>query len=111
MSHSGRLIDRPGARVNSSRLRNAGTSEKGHAMDDDDLPRRQGGALAALTREPLDPLSVDALDDRIAALEAEIARVNAPKHAAPSHKAVAEELVRTGEAKRWECPAPPRRGQ
>src|SRR3546814_13932198 len=51
MSHSGRLIDRPGARVNSSRLRNAGTSEKGHAMDDDDLPRRQGGALAALTRD------------------------------------------------------------
>src|SRR3546814_5607563 len=74
MSHSGRLIDRPGARVNSSRLRNAGTSEKGHAMDDDDLPRRQGGALAALTREPLDPMSVDELDDRIAALEAEIAR-------------------------------------
>src|SRR3546814_10489322 len=28
MSHSGRLIDRPGARVNSSRLRNAGTSER-----------------------------------------------------------------------------------
>src|SRR3546814_1509854 len=96
MSHSGRLIDRPGARVNSSRLRNAGTSEKGHAMDDDDLPRRQGGALAALTREPLDPLSVDELDDRIAALEAEIARVKAHKAAATSHKAVAEALFRKG---------------
>src|SRR3546814_6647099 len=51
MSHSGRLIDRPGARVNSSRLRNAGTSEKGHAMDDDDLPRRQGGRSEEHTSE------------------------------------------------------------
>jgi len=65
-------------------------------MDDDDLPRRQGGVLAALTREPLDPLSVDELDDRIAALEAEIARVKAHKAAATSHKAVAEALFRKG---------------
>src|SRR3546814_15039000 len=97
MSHSGRLIDRPGARVNSSRLRNAGTSEKGHAMDDDDLPRRQGGALAALTREPLDPLSVDELDDRIAAPGAEIARVKAHQAAATSHTAVAEALLLQGQ--------------
>src|SRR3546814_20708550 len=99
MPHSGRRIDRPGARVNSSRLRNAGTSEKGHALDDDDLPRRQGGALAALTREPLDPLSVDELDDRIAALEAELARVKAPKAAATSHKEVAEERTNVVQGK------------
>ncbi len=65
-------------------------------MDDDDLPRRRADRLAALIREPLDPLSVDELDDRIAALETEIERVKAHKAAATSHKAVAEALFRKG---------------
>lgn len=65
-------------------------------MDDDDLPRRRDDALAALTRQPLDPLSVDELDERVALLEAEIERVKAHKAAATSHKAVAEALFRKG---------------
>ena len=65
-------------------------------MDDDDLPRRRDDALAALTRQPLDPLSVDELDDRIAALEGEIARVKAHRNAATSQKAAAEALFRKG---------------
>ncbi|ALH82001.1 DUF1192 family protein [Sphingopyxis macrogoltabida] len=65
-------------------------------MDDDDIRRRRDDALAALTREPLDPLSVDELDERVALLEAEIERVKAHKAAAASHKAVAEALFKKG---------------
>lgn len=63
-------------------------------MDDDDLPRRRDDVLTALTRQPLDPLSVDELDDRIAALEGEIARIRAHRSAATSQKAAAEALFR-----------------
>lgn len=63
-------------------------------MDDDDLPRRRDDILTALTRQPLDPLSVDELDDRIAALEGEIARIKAHRTAATSQKAAAEALFR-----------------
>ncbi|HEV7311376.1 MAG TPA: DUF1192 domain-containing protein [Sphingopyxis sp.] len=65
-------------------------------MDDDDLPRRRDDTLAALTRQPLDPLSVDELDERIAALEGEIARIKAHRSAATSQKAAAEALFRKG---------------
>lgn len=65
-------------------------------MDDDDIRRRRDDVLAALTREPLDPLSVDELDERVALLEAEIERVKAHKAAAASHKAVAEALFKKG---------------
>ncbi|NIJ39011.1 uncharacterized small protein (DUF1192 family) [Sphingopyxis panaciterrae] len=65
-------------------------------MDDDDLPRRRDDVLAALTRQPLDPLSVDELGERIAVLEAEIERVKAHRAAASSHKAVAEALFKKG---------------
>jgi uncharacterized small protein (DUF1192 family) len=63
-------------------------------VDDDDLPRRRDDVLTALTRQPLDPLSVDELDDRIAALEGEIARIKAHRSAATSQKAAAEALFR-----------------
>jgi len=63
-------------------------------MDDDDLPRRRDDVLTALVRQPLAPLSVDELDDRIAALEAEIARIRAHRSAATSQKAAAEALFR-----------------
>ena len=63
-------------------------------MDDDDLPRRRDDVLTALTRQPLDPLSVDELDDRIAALEGEIARIKAHRSAATNQKAAAEALFR-----------------
>ena len=63
-------------------------------MDDDDLPRRRDDVLTALIRQPLDPLSVDELDDRIAALEGEIARIKEHRSAATSEKAAAEALFR-----------------
>lgn len=65
-------------------------------MNDDELPRRRDDVLSALIREPLDPLSVDELDARIAALEAEIERIRAHRAAAASQKAAAEALFRKG---------------
>jgi len=65
-------------------------------MDDDDLPRRRDDVLTALARQPLDPLSIDELDDRVAALEAEIERIRAHRAAATSQKAAAEALFRKG---------------
>lgn len=65
-------------------------------MDDDDIARRRDDALSALIRQPLDPLSLDELDQRVAMLEAEIARVKAHRAAASSHKSVAEALFRKG---------------
>lgn len=63
-------------------------------MDDDDLPRRRDDILAALIKQPLDPLSVEELDDRVAVLEAEVARTKAHKAAAGGFKASAEALFR-----------------
>ncbi|WP_432769313.1 MAG: DUF1192 domain-containing protein [Sphingopyxis sp.] len=65
-------------------------------MDDDDLPRRRDDVLAALARQPLDPLSIDELDERMALLEAEIERVKTHKAAAASHKAIADALFKKG---------------
>lgn len=65
-------------------------------MDDDDLPRRRDDILAALIKQPLDPLSLDELDERVAVLEGEIARVKAHKAAAAGHKAIAESLFKKG---------------
>ena len=65
-------------------------------MDDDDLPRRRDDVLAALIKQPLDPLSLDELDDRVAVLESEIERVKAHKAAAGTFKANAEALFRKG---------------
>lgn len=63
-------------------------------MDDDDLPRRRDDVLTALTKQPLDPLSVDELDERIEILETEIARVKAHRSIATSQKAAAEALFK-----------------
>jgi uncharacterized small protein (DUF1192 family) len=63
-------------------------------MDDDDFPRRRDDVLAALARQPLDPLSVDELSDRIAALEAEAERTRRHLAAAGGFKANAEALFR-----------------
>ena len=65
-------------------------------MDDDDLPRRRDDVLAALTKQSLDPLSIEELDDRVAVLEAEIARTKNHKAAAGGFKANAEALFRNG---------------
>lgn len=65
-------------------------------MDDEDLPRRRSDELTALTKQALGPLSVDELNDRIAVLEAEIARTKAHMAAASAFKTDAEALFKKG---------------
>ena len=67
-------------------------------MDLDDLqPRRKpDDALTALARQDLDPLSVDELESRIAALEAEIGRTRAKLEGARSFRSVADSLFKKG---------------
>ena len=61
-------------------------------MDDDDRPRPRGDAAEALSRESLDPYSVDELETRIALLETEIARVKAHRDKSSAHRAAADAL-------------------
>lgn len=64
-------------------------------MDLDDLfPRKPDDPLTQLARQDLDPLSVDELHARIAALEEEIGRVRAKLEAAVSHRASADALFK-----------------
>ena len=64
-------------------------------MDLDELfPKKPDDPVTALGRQDLDPLSVDELHARIAALEAEIARVRGKIEAAVNHRASAEELFK-----------------
>ena len=77
------FIDRLGALVNDP------------PMDlDDILPKNPGDPLVMLTRQDLDPLSVDELTARIATLEAEIARARAKIDHAVNHRAKAEGLFK-----------------
>ena len=80
-----RLIDLAAARVNLA------------IMDIDDLfPSKPGDPLKELARQDLDPISVDELTERIAALKAEIARVEAHLEAGAKHRSAAEELFKKG---------------
>ena len=64
-------------------------------MDLDELfPNKPEDPLALLARQDLDPLSVDELHERIAGLEAEIARGRAKIDAAVNHRASAEQLFK-----------------
>ena len=63
-------------------------------MDPDDLPRPRGDAASALAREDLSPYSQEELDERIALLEAEIARVRAHRDKAAAHRSAADALFR-----------------
>ena len=64
-------------------------------MDLEELfPSKPADPLAALAKQDLDPLSVDELHARIAALESEIERVRGKIEAAVSHRASAEELFK-----------------
>lgn len=64
-------------------------------MDLDDLfPSKPENPLVALAKEDLDPLSVDELQERIEALKAEIARVEAHLHKVQTHRSAAEELFK-----------------
>ncbi|MFL9841250.1 DUF1192 domain-containing protein [Sphingomonas sp. ST-64] len=63
-------------------------------MDSDDLPRRTNDPAALLARQDLDPLSVAELEDRIALLEAEIARCRGRIEHAVNHRASADALFK-----------------
>jgi len=64
-------------------------------MDLDELlPKKPDDPLVALTRQDLDPLSVEELGARIAVLEAEIARAKTRIDRAVNHRANAESLFK-----------------
>lgn len=62
---------------------------------DEFLPKKAGDALAALTAQDLDPLSVQELEARIATLEAEIARTRRKMETAVTHRASAHDLFKS----------------
>jgi uncharacterized small protein (DUF1192 family) len=57
---------------------------------DEDLPRPRGDAASLLSKESLDPYSQDELAERIATLEAEIARIRAHRDKVAAHRAAAD---------------------
>ena len=64
-------------------------------MDLDELfPSKPGDPLTELKKQDLDPLSIDELHVRIAALKDEIARVEAHMAQAETHRSAAEELFK-----------------
>lgn len=64
-------------------------------MDLDEIPAgRPGDPLTLLQKQDLDPLSVEELKARIAALEAEITRTRKHSEAAVQHRSIADELFR-----------------
>jgi uncharacterized small protein (DUF1192 family) len=64
-------------------------------MDLDDLlPKTPGDPLVMLTRQDLDPLSVEELHARIELLEAEIARARSKIDHAVNHRASADAIFK-----------------
>jgi len=63
-------------------------------MDDDDRPRARSDAASQLALEPLDRLSQDELAERIALLEAEIARIKAHQGKVAAHRMAADALFK-----------------
>jgi len=61
-------------------------------MDEDDRPRPRGDAASLLAKEDLSPYSQDELGERIAQLEAEIARVTSHRDKAAAHRNAADAL-------------------
>jgi uncharacterized small protein (DUF1192 family) len=59
---------------------------------DDDRPRPPGDAASLLAKEDLAPYSQDELAERIALLEAEIARVESHRLKAAAHRSAADAL-------------------
>ena len=64
-------------------------------MDEDDLPKSRKDAANLLATEGLDRLSRDELDERIALLQAEIARIEAHRNQATAHRAIADALFKS----------------
>jgi uncharacterized small protein (DUF1192 family) len=65
-------------------------------MEEPDLPRPRGDAASRLASEDLGPYSQAELAERIALLEAEIARVTAHRNKAAAHRAAADALFGKG---------------
>ncbi|MEO6226200.1 MAG: DUF1192 domain-containing protein [Sphingomicrobium sp.] len=64
-------------------------------MDLDELfPNTPADPLTALGKQDLDPYSIDELHARVAALKAEIARVEAHADRATRHRSAADELFK-----------------
>jgi uncharacterized small protein (DUF1192 family) len=64
-------------------------------MDLDDLlPKAPGDPLAMLVKQDLDPMSVEELQLRIKALEAEIARAQARLDRSGNHRASADAILK-----------------
>ena len=61
-------------------------------MDEDDRPRPRGDAASKLATEDLGPYSQDELQERIEALEAELARVEKHRLTAAAHRDAADAL-------------------
>ncbi len=66
------------------------------AMNEDDAPRAKGDAAGKLSGEELDSYSLHELDERVAMLNAEIARVKAHREKATSHRNAADALFGGG---------------
>lgn len=66
-------------------------------MDEDNLPRPRGDAASLLAKEGLDSYSQAELLERIAVLEAEIARVRAHHGKADAHRRAADAIFRPRE--------------
>jgi uncharacterized small protein (DUF1192 family) len=72
-----------------------GASVNFAAMDLDEIfPDKPDDPLKLLTKQDLDPLSVEELEARIALLEAEIVRVRAKLDASVTFRASADELFK-----------------
>ncbi|WP_338446778.1 DUF1192 domain-containing protein [Pelagerythrobacter marensis] len=63
-------------------------------MEEDDRPRPRGDAASKLAGEDLSPYSRDELGERIALLEAEIARVEKHRRSVDAHRDAADALFR-----------------
>jgi uncharacterized small protein (DUF1192 family) len=61
-------------------------------MDEDDRPRLKGDSASKLAADDLGPYSQDELEERIALLKAEIARVEKHRLSAAAHRDAAEAL-------------------
>ena len=69
-------------------------ADSGFVDLDELFPNKPADPLTLLAKQDLDPFSVDELHERIAALEAEIARSRARIEFAAHHRASAEDLFR-----------------
>ena len=71
----------------------AAASDSAPVMEED-LPRPKGDAASALAKESLDPYSQGELGERIALLEAEIARIEAHCDKVAAHRSAADALFK-----------------